>query len=483
MADYPFDASVNNRFFFAATGMDPDAVTKIVRNGLAKADGGELYLQRTQGKSISWSDGKLQSNSSSMDQGFGFRYIAGDAVAYAHSNNLSEKSIANAARTTRDIRNHADMMGKIALPSHGANRIYTGESPLADMTEAAQIQLLGEIDAYVRAADTRIVDVSAAISTSWDIVTIIRQDGTRLDDLRPMSSLNISVVAEENGRRETGRGSLSSRTILTRMFNAKSWHDVADKAIKQAQTNLRAIAAPSGDMPVIVANGWGGVLLHEAVGHGLEGDAARKGSTVFKTSMIGQKVAADCVTIVDQGDFTEARGSLSFDDEGVPTQRNVLIENGILRGYMQDTLNARLMGVAPTGNGRRESYEHAPIPRMTTTYMEGGKYTLDEMIESVDRGIYAVDFSGGQVDTVSGSYVFASTEAYLIENGKIVAPVKGVILEGNGPKSMGLVEMVGNDMEIAQSGSCGKDGQSVPVGIGQPSVKLRGIRVGGTEPS
>lgn len=483
MGDYPFSKSVNDQFFFTATGMDPDKVSRIVTRGLRGADGGELYLQRSENRSMSWSEGRLKSNVQSVDQGFGFRYIAGDAIAYAHSNDLSEKEISTASRVTGGIRNHQSMMGVIALPGLNAPRLYTADNPLDDLSQEERIKILGEIDAYVRSSDPRIQKVSAAIMTDWDIVTIIRQDGQRLDDLRPMSQLSISIVAEENGRRENGRGSLSARTTLSTLFNRTAWKQVADKAILQAQTNLRAIAAPSGDMPVIIGNGWGGVLLHEAVGHGLEGDAARKGSTVFKTSLLGQKVAADSVTIIDQGNFPDARGALAFDDEGVPTQRNVLIQNGVLVGYMQDLINSRMMGVAPTGNGRRESYEHAPIPRMTTTYMEAGSYDPQEIIESVDRGIYAVDFSGGQVDTVTGNYVFASTEAYLIENGKIGAPVKGVILEGNGPKSMGLVEMVGNDMSIAQSGSCGKAGQSIPVGIGQPTVKLRGIRVGGTSPS
>lgn len=476
--------SVNDRFFFAATGMDPEKIRQLVTRSLNKADGGELFLQRSVSHSLSYADRQLRSNSSHLDQGFGFRQIAGDAVAYAHSNELTEKAIRDAAAATRGIRNHAAGLGKIAMPSaNNLPRLYTGENPLTDIPERDRIRILQEIDAYVRDSDPRIKQVSASLSTSWDIVTIIRHDGQRLDDLRPMSMIVVSVVAEENGRKENGRSALTGRTTLTDLFTQQSWKDMADRAIAQARTNLRAIAAPSGEMPVIIGNGWGGVLLHEAVGHGLEGDAARKGQTVFETRLLGQKVASDNVTILDQGNIEGARGSLNFDDEGTPTQKNVLIENGVLRGYMQDTINARMMGVAPTGNGRRESYSHAPIPRMTTTYMQPGEYELVEMIESVDRGIYAVDFSGGQVDTVTGSYVFAATEAYLIEKGKIVAPVKGVILDGNGPRSMKMVDMVGNDLQIAHQGSCGKAGQSVAVGIGQPSVKMRGIKVGGTSPS
>lgn len=484
MAGHAFDRAINDQFFFAATGMDPDRISGMVKRALRGTDGGELYLQRSMAKSLSWSEGKLMANASHLDQGFGFRQIAGDAVAYAHSNELSERAIRNAVSATKGIRNHVNLMGTIALPStKDLPRIYTGENPLTDVSERERIEILEEIDAYVRDADPRITKVSASISTSWDIVTIIRHDGQRLDDLRPMSSMSVAVVFEENGRKENGRSALTGRVTLTDLFQQTTWKDMADRAIAQGRTNLLAIDAPSGDMPVIIGNGWGGVLLHEAVGHGLEGDAARKGRTVFKTSLMGQKVASDCVTIVDQGDMGGARGSLAFDDEGTPTRKTSLIENGILVGYMQDSINARMMGVESTGNGRRESYASAPIPRMTTTYMQPGQYELDEMIESIDRGIYAVDFAGGQVNTVTGSYVFASTEAYLIEKGKIVAPVKGVILDGNGPKSMSMVDMVGNDLKIAQQGSCGKAGQSVAVGIGQPSVKLRGIKVGGTQPS
>jgi TldD protein len=484
MTGHAFDRSINDHFFFATTGMDPDKVASIVKNALRGTDGGELYLQRSMAKSLSWNEGKLMANATNLDQGFGFRQIAGDASAYAHSNELSERAIRSAVSATKGIRHHTDLLGKIALPqTQNLARIYTGENPLTDVSEQDRIEILEEIDAYVRAADPRITKVSANISTSWDVVTIIGRDGRRLDDLRPMSMISVSVVAEENGRKENGRSALTGRVTLSDLLLQRTWQDMANTAVAQAQTNLRAIDAPSGDMPVIIGNGWGGVLLHEAVGHGLEGDAARKGRTVFKTQLLGQKVASDCVTIVDQGNIDAARGSLAFDDEGTPTRKNTLIENGVLVGYMQDNINARLMGVESTGNGRRESYAHAPIPRMTTTFMQAGQYELAEMIESIDHGIYAVDFAGGQVDTVTGSYVFASTEAYLIQKGKIIAPVKGVILDGNGPKSMSMVDMVGNDLKIANSGSCGKAGQSVAVGIGQPSVKLRGIKVGGTMPS
>lgn len=484
MTGYPFDSTINHRFFFAATGMDPDAVSRLVRKGLAKADGGELYLQRVEGKALSWRDGRLQSNNTSLDQGFGFRAIVGGTVAYAHSNVMNEKSMAQAVRATQGLRDGHGGVREIVLPTAPISRIYTGENPLNSVDDEKKIALLGAIDEYTRAQDPRVVEVTANLRAEWDIVTILRRDGQRFDDLRPMSSLAVSVVVQDQGRRETGSASLSGRVLMDGFFDRDTWSAVVHEAIGKAQIALRSVPAPSGEMPVVVGNGWGGVLLHEAVGHGLEGDSARKGSSVFKPELLGQKIVSDCVTIVDQGNMPTARGALSFDDEGVATQRNVLIEDGVLKGYMQDTVNAHLMGVAPTGNGRRESYRNAPIPRMTTTYMEPGQHSPEDIIASVDRGLYAVGFSGGQVDTTSGDYVFAATEAYLIENGKITVPVRGAALDGNSLRSMQYVDMVGSDFKIAQSGSCGKQGQSLPVGIGQPTIAIRkGIKVGGTAPS
>lgn len=475
---------ITDQFFFANTGMDSDRVTKIVTNALRQADGGELFLQRAMGKSASFSDGRLESSSESLDQGFGFRFISGESAGYAHSQDMTEQTLRSLATSTKDIRKHANTtMGYMTLPSGVAvPRLYASDNPLADVSDEDRVKILENINARARAADPRIIQVSAGISTGWNVVTIIRRDGQRFDDVRPMSQLYLDVVAQENGRKKKGTAILSGRMTLTDIFAQHAWEGAVDTAVRKALINLQAIPAPAGEMPVVLGNGWAAVMLHESVGHGLEGDAARKNASVY-ANRVGQRVASKGVTIIDQGNIPGARGSLHFDDEGNPTQKNVLIEDGILKGYMQDSINARMMGVTPTGNGRRESYECMPIPRMTTTYMAGGNYTPEEIIASVDRGIYAVDFAGGQVDTVSGSYVFAPTEAYLIEKGKIVAPVENAILTGNGPKSMMMVDMVGNDLQLSLTGSCGKDGQSVAVGVGQPTVKMRGIKVGGTQPS
>ncbi|MCM2343640.1 MAG: metallopeptidase TldD-related protein [Alphaproteobacteria bacterium] len=476
--------SITDRFFFGATGMDPDRVTDIVTSTLRRADGGELFLQRSMSKSASFGDGRLQSAGESLDQGFGFRFISGESVGYAHSQDLSERTIRSLGSSTKEIRKHADTtLGFMTLPSGvTVPRLYAIDNPLLDISDADRIKILEDVNARARSADPRIIQVTAGVSTGWNVITIIRKDGERFDDVRPMSQLYVEVVAEEAGRKKKGMSILSGRMSLSDVFTHNSWQGAVDNAVRKAIVNLGAIPAPAGEMPVVLANGWAAVMLHESVGHGLEGDAARKNASVY-ANKIGERVASKGVTIIDQGNIPGARGSLHFDDEGNPTKKNILIEDGILQGYMQDSINARLMGVAPTGNGRRESYQHAPIPRMTTTYMAAGEYTPEEIIASVDRGIYAVDFAGGQVDTVSGSYVFAPTEAYLIENGKIVAPVENAILTGNGPRSMQMVDMVGNDLELSLTGSCGKDGQSVSVGVGQPTVKMRGIKVGGTQPS
>jgi TldD protein len=333
----------------------------------------------------------------------------------------------------------------------------------------------------VRAKDTRVKEVRASIGTNWSAVSIIRRDGTRFDDLRPSSLMVISVTAEENGCREEGVDVATGRVLLSELFSQNAWKDMADKALAQADTALRAIDAPASEgMPVVIGNGFGGVLLHEAVGHGMEGDAAYKGSTVFKKELLGQRIASENVTVIDQGNIPGSSGALHFDDEGTPTQSTILIEKGILRGYMHDSRSARIMGVAPTGNGRRESFKYPPIPRMTSTFMLAGKYEHDEIIASVNDGIYVDSFTGGQVDPTSGNYVFAASGAFEIKQGRIAAPLKGVTLIGNVLEAMDLVEMVGNDLSIS-SGNCGKEGQSVRVGLGQPTVKMKSMKIGGTD--
>ncbi|HEY0901421.1 MAG TPA: metallopeptidase TldD-related protein [Micavibrio sp.] len=476
---------IADQFFFAQNHMDPDAVTKIVTRTLAKADGGELYLQRSMGKSTAFSDGRLVSSAPpSLSQGFGFRFVSGAAASYAHSPEISEANIKKLASVTKAIRQYSPETGRVMIPSPGivVPSYYTADNPLDDIADEARIKLLEEINAYARAADSRVMQVSASVSSSWNVVTIIRHDGQRFDDVRPMSQVQVSLIVQDGARKEQGSHSVGCRATLSQIFAQHNWKDCVDKALYQATTNLRAMPAPSGDLPVVLGNGWAAVMLHEAVGHGLEGDAARKGASVY-AKMLGQKVASDLVTILDQGNIPGERGTLNFDDEGYPTQKTLLIENGILKGFMQDSVSARLMGVAPTGNGRRESYNCQPMTRMTTTFMAPGESDPAEIIASVKDGIYAVQFAGGQVDTVSGDYVFAPTLAFRIRDGKVAEPLKNAILSGNGPDSMRQVEMVGRDLALGTTGMCGKSGQSVPVGVGQPTVKMRGIRVGGSQPS
>lgn len=481
-----FDARhIADQFFFANTGMDPDRVTKLVTSALAKADGGELFLQRIMAKSAAFSDGRLVSSAPpSLDQGFGFRYVSGESASYAHSPDLSEASIKNLAGVTKAIRNYSPSTGRVAVGDAGilVPSYYTAHNPLYDITDADRIKMLEEIDAYARAADPRVMQVSARMATSWEVVTIIRHDGQRFDDVRPMSQVNVSLIVKEGDRKEQGSATVGRRMVLSDLFAGYSWKDSVDDALHQATTNLRAMPAPSGDLPVVLGNGWAAVMLHEAVGHGLEGDAARKGASVY-AKMVGQKVASDKVTIIDQGNIVHERGSLNFDDEGMPTQKTTLIEEGILKGFMQDSVSARIMGVSPTGNGRRETYRCQPMTRMTTTFMAPGESDPAEIIASVKDGVYAVEFAGGQVDTVSGDYVFAPTLAFRIRDGKVAEPIKNAVLTGNGPESMRQVEMVGNDLALGTTGMCGKAGQSVPVGVGQPTVKMRGIKVGGSQPS
>lgn len=476
---------IADQFFFANTGMDPDRVTRLVTSTLAKADGGELFLQRIMEKSAAFSDGRLVSSAPpSLDQGFGFRYVSGESASYAHSPDLSEASIKKLAGVTKAIRDYSPSTGRVAVAGTGliVPSYYTADNPLDDISDADRIKMLEEINAYARAADSRVLQVSASMASSWEVVTIIRHDGQRFDDVRPMSQVSVSLIVKDGDRKEKGSASVGCRMVLSDIFASHSWKSIVDDALHQATTNLRAMPAPSGDLPVVLGNGWAAVMLHEAVGHGLEGDAARKGASVY-AQLVGQKVASDKVTIIDQGNIAHERGSLHFDDEGMPTQKNILIENGILKGFMQDSVSARIMGVEPTGNGRRETYRCQPITRMTTTFMAPGESDPAEIISSVKDGVYAVQFAGGQVDTVSGDYVFAPTLAFRIRDGKVAEPIKNAVLTGNGPESMRQVEMVASDLALGTTGMCGKAGQSVPVGVGQPTVKMRGIKVGGSQPS
>jgi TldD protein len=451
--------------------------------GEHRVDDADLYFQTTRHEGWSLEEGIVKSGSFSIDQGVGVRAVAGEKTAFAYSDDLSEASLWDAARTVRTIaaagqQRRVQVGPKKAKPA--ASRVlYAPTDPIATLDSAGKVALLEKIEKLARAKDPRIVQVMASVAAEHDVVLIARADGTRAADVRPLVRVSVTVIAEQDGRREVGVGGGGGR------FGLVYFHDgviasYVDQAVKAALTNLESRPAPAGEMAVVLGPGWPGVLLHEAVGHGLEGDFNRKGSSTF-AGRIGQRVAARGVTVLDDGTLPDRRGSLNVDDEGHASQRNVLIEDGILKGYLQDSLNARLMGVKPTGNGRRESYAHLPMPRMTNTYMLGGGREPAEIVASIKRGLYATNFGGGQVDITSGRFVFSASEAFWVENGKIQYPVKGATLIGNGPEAMTRVSMIGNDMALdAGVGVCGKEGQSVPVGVGQPTLRIDRLTVGGT---
>jgi TldD protein len=465
--------------FFNRTGLDKGQVQRIVAESLAGADDGELFLEYSQSEALLWDDGKLKSATFDTSQGFGLRAISGETFGYAHAAELSEAAIRRAGETVRAVS--AGHGGTLALPPRGTNqRLYIPDNPLEGHRLETKLKLLADIDAYVRGRDPRVRQVSASLSAHWQAVQIVRAEGDAVADIRPLVRLNVNVVVGEGDRQETGSYGTGGRTAYDLFFDERTWKHAADEAIRQACVNLGSIPAPAGEMTVVLGPGWPGILLHEAIGHGLEGDFNRKGTSAF-AGLMGQRVATKGVTIVDDGTIENRRGSITIDDEGHPSQCNVLIEDGILVGYMQDRMNARLMGQQSTGNGRRESFDSPVMPRMTNTYMRGGDMNPAEIIASVDKGLYAVNFGGGQVDITSGKYVFSATEAYMIENGRIGAPVKGATLIGNGPVDLTKIVMIGNDMKLDDGiGTCGKDGQGVPVGVGQPTLRLDGITVGGT---
>src|SRR3954449_6431296 len=438
--------AVTNELFFDRTGMDSGRVEKLVGEAMAGMDDGELFLEYSQSESVALDDGRIKSASFDTTQGFGLRAVAGEAAGYAHASELSEAAIRRAATAVRAVASgHA---GSLADPPSGTNRtLYTDLNPLGMVDLGAKTKLLTEIDAYARSRDPRVRQVMASLSGVWQAVQIIRPDGRRAADIRPLVRLNVAVVVGDGDRMETGSHGAGGRVTYEHYLDPANWRAQVDEALRQALVNLGSVPAPAGEMTVVLGPGWPGVMLHEAVGHGLEGDFNRKQTSTF-SGMVGQRVASPGVTVVDDGTMPDRRGSLTVDDEGTPTSYTVLIEDGILKGYMQDRMNARLLGVAPTGNGRRESFAHAPMPRMTNTYMLAGDRDPQEIIASVKRGLYAVNFGGGQVDITSGKFVFGCTEAYMIENGKITAPVKGAMLIGNGPEAMKRVTMVGNDSKL-----------------------------------
>jgi TldD protein len=471
--------AVTNDLFFDRTGMDPHRVDTILGQALAGMDDGELFLEYSQSESVALDDGRIKSASFDTTQGFGLRAVSGEAAGYAHASEISEAAIRRAASAVRAVASgHA---GSIADPPPGTNRsLYTDLNPLGIVDLAAKTKLLTDIDAYARGRDPRVRQVMASLSGVWQAVQIVRPDGSRASDIRPLVRLNVAIVVGEGERMETGSHGAGGRVAYDYYLDPVHWQSMVEQALRQALVNLGSVPAPAGAMSVVLGPGWPGVMLHEAVGHGLEGDFNRKKTSAF-SGMIGQRVASKGVTVVDDGTLPDRRGSLTIDDEGTPSGYTVLIEDGILKGYMQDRLNARLMGVAPTGNGRRESFAHAPIPRMTNTYMLAGSHDPAEIIQSVKRGLYAVNFGGGSVDITSGKFVFSASEAYLIEDGKVGPAVKGATLIGNGPDAVTKITMIGNDLQLDDGvGTCGKDGQGVPVGVGQPTLRMDGLTVGGT---
>ena len=473
------DLAVTDALFFERTGMDPGRVEALVAQSLAGMDDGELYLEYSQSESLALDDGRIKSAAFDTSQGFGLRAVADEAAGYAHASELSEASIRRAGATVRAVA--SGYTGVMAAPPSGTNRsLYTEENPLGLVDLAAKTRLRADIDAYARGRDDRVRQVMASLSGVWQAVQIIRPDGRRVADIRPLVRFSVAIVVGEGDRMETGSSGAGGRVAYDRYLDPRHWKTQVDEALRQALVNLGAVPAPAGEMTVVLGPGWPGVMLHEAVGHGLEGDFNRKKTSAF-SGMIGQRVATQGVTVVDDGTLPDRRGSLTVDDEGTPTNCTVLIEDGILKGYMQDRMNARLLGAAPTGNGRRESYACAPMPRMTNTYMLAGGHDPQEIIASVKRGLYAVHFGGGQVDITSGKFVFSASEAYLIEDGKIGPAVKGATLIGNGPDALTKVTMIGSDLRLDEGiGTCGKDGQSVPVGVGQPTLRMDGLTVGGT---
>jgi TldD protein len=473
------DLARTDELFFARTGMDRGRVEKIVAEALDGMDDGELFLEYSQSESLAFDDGRIKSAAFDTAQGFGLRALSGEAAGYAHASELSEAAIRRAGATVRAVKTGST--GDFALPPQGTNQsLYTDANPLSQIGFAEKAKLLGEIDTYARSLDPRVRQVTASISGSWQAVEIVRPDGARFGDIRPLVRINVSVVVGDGEHMETGSSGAGGRVEYQRYFEPSRWRAQVDEALRQALVNLGSVPAPAGEMTVVLGSGWPGVMLHEAVGHGLEGDFNRKKTSAF-AGLIGQRVAAKGVTVVDDGTMQDRRGSLTVDDEGTPSSRNVLIEDGILKGYMQDRLNARLMGMRPTGNGRRQDFAHAPMPRMTNTYMLAGDREPQEIIASVKRGLYAVNFGGGQVDITSGKFVFSASEAYLIEDGKVGPAVKGATLIGNGPDALTKISMIGNDLKLDDGiGTCGKDGQGVPVGVGQPTLRMDGLTVGGT---
>ncbi|MBC7142851.1 MAG: metalloprotease TldD [Rhodobacteraceae bacterium] len=469
----------DGRFSPFETHLDPEGALAILREAVSGADDGELFLERRRSEALVFDDGRLRNASYDASEGFGLRAIRGEVAGYAHSTEISEAALRRAAETARLAVGAGG--GTMAPPPPGTNvKLYTDADPMADAAFGVKVETLREIDAFARALDTRVVQVSATIAASLQEVFILRPEGGLVSDIRPMTRLGVSVIVEENGRRESGGHGGGGRAGLAKLMTAEHWQATTREALRIALVNLRAVPAPAGVMDVALGAGWPGILLHEAVGHGLEGDFNRKKTSAF-AGLMGQQVAAKGVTVLDDGTIPDRRGSISVDDEGTPSGKNVLIEDGVLVGFMQDRQNARLMGVKPTGNGRRESFAHIPMPRMTNTYMLSGDARPGDIVADLKDGIYAVGFGGGQVDITNGKFVFSCTEAYRVRNGIVGDPVKGATLIGDGATALRNIRAIGNDMTLDPGiGNCGKAGQWVPVGVGQPTLLIGGLTVGGS---
>lgn len=478
MSNSSADAS-NSPFQPFDNALDRDLALRHLQDATNGADDGELFIERRKSEMLSFDDGRLRTASFDASEGFGLRAVKGETAGYAHSTTVDEHSLKRAVATARLAV--GDGGGTLAGGPAGTNRkLYTDKNPMDDAGFSVKVDLLREIDDYARGLDPRVVQVSATLAASLQEVAILRPDGVLVTDIRPMSRLNVSVILEEDGVRESGTTGKGGREGLIGLMSPDHWKSAVQEAIRIAAVNLTAEPAPAGVMDVVLGPGWPGILLHEAIGHGLEGDFNRKGSSAF-SGLMGQQIAAKGITVLDDGTLPDRRGSITVDDEGTPSARNTLIEDGVLVGYMQDRQNARLMGVAPTGNGRRESYAHAPMPRMTNTYMLGGDTDPKDILAGLKDGIYAVGFGGGQVDITNGKFVFSCTEAYRVKNGQVGAAVKGATLIGDGATALKQIRAIGNDMDLDPGiGNCGKAGQWVPVGVGQPSMLIGGLTVGGS---
>ena len=463
-------------------GLDHAALERVLADLMGPAvDAGDLYFQSASHESWTLEDGLVRNGSYSVEKGVGIRAISGDKTGFAYADDIIMPSLLQASRAARAIASQGKQGRVQAWKKASHSPLYQSGDPMGTLAADQKVDLLRQIDTYARSCDPRVTEVVVSLAATHETILVAASDGTLAADVRPLVRLNVNVIATKGKRREQGSDGGGGRFAYDELVHGNAWQKFADEAVRQALLNLEASPAPAGSMTVVLGPGWPGVLLHEAVGHGLEGDFNRKGTSAF-SGRLGEQVAANCVTVVDDGTLPRRRGSLTVDDEGTPTEHTVLIENGVLRTYMQDKLNAGLMRMPITGNGRRESFAHLPMPRMTNTFMLGGEFEPDEIIASVENGLYAVNFAGGQVDITSGRFVFSASEAYLIKNGKVERPVKGATLIGNGPEVMTRVSMVGNDLKLdAGVGVCGKDGQSVPVGVGQPTLKIDGITVGGTE--